>query len=217
MNPISIVPTYWQQSQVCNNIRAVNMFLAFSLYTCLVLLIVLSLGPNCCVNPAIMDAFLCYEPQATSMKNLIHLAQSKHWARFAKNKKLAVHFSTGSIVSNIYQFFWTVVRSGIISKYDYKNSSENSRRYGQPTPPSYNIKSIPKDFPLFLAYGGSDQLSDVTDVKRLIKDLKRHIKDKLVISYIPNYGHADFVIAENANKVLFEPLMSFFKLQWQTA
>ncbi|KAL9682286.1 hypothetical protein QQ045_014081 [Rhodiola kirilowii] len=137
-------------------------------------------GPNCCVNPSVMDIFLKYEPQATSMKNLIHLAQ--------------------------------MIRSGKITKYDYKNFSDNKHHYGQPSPPFYNMKNIPRDFPLFLAYGGSDQLSDVNDVKLLIKDLKTHIKNKLVINYMPNYGHADFVIAENANEVLFKPLMSFFKL-----
>ncbi|KAF8043143.1 hypothetical protein BT93_A1479 [Corymbia citriodora subsp. variegata] len=32
-------------------------------------------GPNCCLNSTIVDVFLDHEPQPTSMKNLIHLAQ----------------------------------------------------------------------------------------------------------------------------------------------
>uniref|UniRef100_A0A7N0RIS0 Lipase n=1 Tax=Kalanchoe fedtschenkoi TaxID=63787 RepID=A0A7N0RIS0_KALFE len=148
------------------NIDCTNLLTAFT-------------GPNCCVKPSVMDKFLAHEPQPTSTKNLIHLAQ--------------------------------MIRSGKIAKYDYKSYADNSRRYGQPTPPLYNLKNIPRDFPLFLAYGGADQLSEVNGVRLLIKDLKRHIRDKLIITYIPNYGHADLVIAENANKLVFDPLMSFFK------
>ncbi|KAF8043144.1 hypothetical protein BT93_A1480 [Corymbia citriodora subsp. variegata] len=32
-------------------------------------------GPNCCLNSTIVDVFLDHEPQPTSTKNLIHLAQ----------------------------------------------------------------------------------------------------------------------------------------------
>ncbi|XP_031498400.1 triacylglycerol lipase 2-like [Nymphaea colorata] len=32
-------------------------------------------GNNCCINPSILDLFLKYEPQSTSTKNIMHLAQ----------------------------------------------------------------------------------------------------------------------------------------------
>lgn len=34
-------------------------------------------GQNCCVNSSMTDKFLEHEPQSTSTKNMIHLAQSK--------------------------------------------------------------------------------------------------------------------------------------------
>ncbi|XP_028794679.1 triacylglycerol lipase 2-like [Neltuma alba] len=34
-------------------------------------------GPNCCINSTRIDVYLDHEPQPTSTKNLIHLAQSK--------------------------------------------------------------------------------------------------------------------------------------------
>jgi lysosomal acid lipase/cholesteryl ester hydrolase len=43
-----------------------------------------------------------------------------------------------------------VIRRGTISKYDY----DNTRHYGQATPPAYDLSTIPNGFPLFLSYGG---------------------------------------------------------------
>lgn len=97
--------------------------------------------------------------------------------------------------------------------YDYGNEDDNMNHYGQPTPPVYNMTRIPNDFPLFLSYGGKDLLSDVEDVKLLLDNLKDHQGDKLVVQFVEEYAHADFVFGENANQVVYDPLMAFFKLQ----
>jgi hypothetical protein len=34
-------------------------------------------GKNCCLNASTVDLFLKNEPQSTSTKNMVHLAQSK--------------------------------------------------------------------------------------------------------------------------------------------
>ena len=96
--------------------------------------------------------------------------------------------------------------------YDYGNIDENMGHYGQPTPPAYNMRSIPKDLPLFLGYGGKDMLADVEDVKSLLNDLKDHDKGKLVVVYRKDYAHADFILGVNANQVVYDPIISFFKL-----
>lgn len=106
----------------------------------------------------------------------------------------------------------TVVRKGTIAKYDYGNIIENIEHYGQATPPTYNMKDIPEDFPLFLSYGGKDTLSDVNDVQVLLDDLRDHQADKLVVQYREEYAHADFIIGSNAHQVVFDPLISFFGL-----
>ena len=105
---------------------------------------------------------------------------------------------------------WIVVRAGNIAKYDYGDESENKAHYGQPTPPLYYMTRIPKDIPLFLSYGGKDTLSDVNDVQLLLENLKDHEKDKLVAQYIDYYAHFDFIMAENANRVVYDPLLAFF-------
>ncbi|KAM7503691.1 hypothetical protein LguiB_002595 [Lonicera macranthoides] len=105
-----------------------------------------------------------------------------------------------------------MVRGGSIEKFDYGNAEENTNHYGQPNPPTYNMSSIPDNLPLYLSYGGADLLSDVKDVKTLLNSLKGHDSDKLVVQFREDYAHADFVFGVNAKQVVYNPLMSFFKL-----
>nr|XP_043626030.1 triacylglycerol lipase 2-like [Erigeron canadensis] len=135
-------------------------------------------GKNCCLKPSIVDIFLDHEPQPSSTKNMMHVAQ--------------------------------MIRQGTIQMYDYNDAGKNRRRYGQPTPPTYNMANIPKNVPLFLSHGGADALSDVEDVKHLLRTLKDHDRNKIVVQYTSGYAHADFVMATNARQVVYEPLMAFF-------
>ncbi|KAL6851522.1 hypothetical protein ACP4OV_020455 [Aristida adscensionis] len=106
-----------------------------------------------------------------------------------------------------------MIRGGTIAKYDYGNAADNTKHYGQATPPAYDVSAIPGDFPLFLSYGGRDSLSDVQDVRHLVQALKPHDGDKLTVQYLDDYAHADFVMAGNARERVYAPLMAFFKLQ----
>ncbi|KAH0760301.1 hypothetical protein KY290_016374 [Solanum tuberosum] len=135
-------------------------------------------GKNCCLNSSTVEIFLNDEPQSTSTKNLVHLAQT--------------------------------VRDGILSKYDY-GSNYNLEHYGETKPPKYNLGNIPRDLPLFLSYGGQDALSDSKDVETLLDYLKFHDVDKLHVQYIKNYAHADFVMATNANDLVYNQIISFFR------
>lgn len=96
--------------------------------------------------------------------------------------------------------------------YDYGNADDNEKHYGQSMPPVYDMGSIPNDFPMYLSYGGADELSDVEDVKTLLESVKDHDPDKLVVQYKEDYAHADFVFAVNAKEVVYDPVMAFFKL-----
>lgn len=138
-------------------------------------------GQNCCLNSSAVSSFLEHEPQSSSTKNMVHLAQ--------------------------------MIRKGTIQMYDYGNADDNNRHYGQPAPPAYDMSSIPNDLPLFFAYGGADALSDVKDIKLLNDSLKDHDGDKLVFQYREDYAHADYVMAVNAKQAVYNPLMTFFRLQ----
>ncbi|KAL6279675.1 hypothetical protein ACE6H2_016556 [Prunus campanulata] len=101
---------------------------------------------------------------------------------------------------------------GTIEMYDYGLPITNMQHYRQPTPPVYNMANILKDVPLFLSYGGRDPLSNVFDVNLLLDNLKDHYKDKLVVQFREDYAHMDFIMAMNANQVVYDPLLSFFRL-----
>ncbi|KAK8925939.1 Triacylglycerol lipase 2 [Platanthera zijinensis] len=105
---------------------------------------------------------------------------------------------------------FTAMRRGVISKYDYDNLVKNLAHYGRPTPPVYDMASIPNDFPVFLGYGKDDVLSDVGDVTQLLGVLHGHDGNDLTVHLVESYAHADFIMAVNANKLVYDPLMDFF-------
>ncbi|KAJ8749265.1 hypothetical protein K2173_018745 [Erythroxylum novogranatense] len=103
-----------------------------------------------------------------------------------------------------------MIKTGDINMYDYGNKDDNMNHYQQPTPPIYDMTNVPKDLPLYLAYGGQDTLADVNDVQVLLGNLKDHDKDKLVIQYVEGYAHVDFVFGVNANQLVYNPMVAFF-------
>ncbi|XP_011651564.1 triacylglycerol lipase 2 isoform X1 [Cucumis sativus] len=136
-------------------------------------------GVNCCLNSSTVELFLKNEPQSTSTKNMVHLAQT--------------------------------VRSGVLAKYNYGNINYNLMHYGEINPPLYNLSSIPHDLAIFISYGGQDALSDVKDVDLLLDHFKLHDVDKLTVHFIQNYAHADYIMGVDANNIVYNPLISFFK------
>ena len=81
--------------------------------------------------------------------------------------------------------------------------------YGVPEPPPYDLRKIPKDFPLFLIYGGQDLLSIREDVHILLNKLRSHrIVREL---YIDNYAHFDFLQGITAKDVVFPDIVGFMQ------
>ena len=99
-----------------------------------------------------------------------------------------------------------------MAKFNYENVIDNMKHYGTPTPPSYDLSSIPTEVPLFISYGAKDFLADVADVQILLDKLKNHAGDKLVVQFVKEYAHGDFILGVDANKVVYSPIMDFFKL-----
>ncbi|KAF2316429.1 hypothetical protein GH714_041770 [Hevea brasiliensis] len=124
-------------------------------------------GKNCCLNASAVDFFLENEPQSTSTKNFVHLAQT--------------------------------VRDGVVAKYNYGNST-NMIRYGTSKPPTYNLSNIPQNLPLFLSYGGQDDLSDTQDVQHLLDNLQSH---DVTVQFVEDFAHADFVFGVNASDIVY--------------
>ncbi|KAM3192512.1 hypothetical protein ACQJBY_069631 [Aegilops geniculata] len=105
-----------------------------------------------------------------------------------------------------------MVRNEGVRRYDYGNAKENMKHYKQPRPPLYNLSSIPTHVPMLLTHGGQDFLGDVPDTRHLLKTLVRnHDSDNIEVQYLPDYAHADFVIAYNAPRLVYEPMVDFFQ------
>ncbi|KAI4348299.1 hypothetical protein L6164_009035 [Bauhinia variegata] len=141
-------------------------------------------GKNCCLNSSTVDLFVMNEPQPTSTKNMVHLAQT--------------------------------VRHGVLAKFNYERPDYNIMHYGEAFPPLYNLSNIPHDLPLFISYGGQDALSDVRDVGNLLDSLKLHDVDKLSVQFIKDYAHADYVMGFNAKDLVYNPIVAFFRRQFDT-
>ncbi|VAI78297.1 unnamed protein product [Triticum turgidum subsp. durum] len=167
-------------------------------------------GPDCCLNKSTTCAFMLHAPQPTSMRNLIHLSQSKN-----RNQKLKFSLvqSSGTMLTFLIPIcMQPVVRSEGVRRYDYGNAKENMKHYKQPHPPLYNLSSIPTHVPMLLTHGGQDFLGDVPDTRHLLKTLVRnHDSDNIEVQYLPDYAHADFVIAYNAPRLVYEPMVDFFQ------
>ena len=99
-----------------------------------------------------------------------------------------------------------MIRKGTFSRYDY-GLLKNLRVYGQRKPPAFDLSRIPKSLPLWMAYGGSDELSDWTDLQHTIKELKS--VPELV--YLENYGHVDFILSMKAKEDVYDPMIKFLK------
>ncbi|XP_038881725.1 triacylglycerol lipase 2 [Benincasa hispida] len=136
-------------------------------------------GRNCCLNSSTIQLFLENEPQSTSTKNMVHLAQT--------------------------------VRTGVLAKYNYGRVDYNLMHYGDIHPPVYNLSNIPHNLPIFISYGGRDALSDVRDVERLLNHFKLHDVDKLAVQFVQKYAHADYIMGVDANSIVYNPLVAFFK------
>ncbi|RHN50615.1 putative triacylglycerol lipase [Medicago truncatula] len=107
------------------------------------------------------------------------------------------------------------VRNGVLTKFDFMLPHLNFWHYRRLTPPIYNLSNIPKNVPIFMSYGGSDALSDVADVKRLLNEhFQNHDANKLSVQFIENYAHADYMFGVNANDLVYNNVTSFFKRKW---
>ncbi|KAK1377586.1 Lipase [Heracleum sosnowskyi] len=138
---------------------------------------ILGTGQNCCFNSSTIELWLKFQPQPTSIKNLVHWSQG--------------------------------VRKPVFSQYDYGDPATNLEHYEVPEPPSYNLKKIPKDLPLFFVYGGHDWLSNRKDVHILLNKLRSYRTFREL--YVDNYAHLDFIQGITSKDVVYPDIISFIR------
>ncbi|KQJ99103.1 triacylglycerol lipase 2 isoform X2 [Brachypodium distachyon] len=107
--------------------------------------------------------------------------------------------------------FAQTFRAGVLTKYDYVSPEVNVENYGQEEPPAYNMSRIPVGFPLFLSYGGQDDLADPADVDLLLADLRRggHSDATMTVQYLDKFAHLDFIFGVCAKDYVYKDVVSF--------
>lgn len=108
--------------------------------------------------------------------------------------------------SFLFRSVFAVIRKGTFSKFDY-GPIRNLIHYGSDVPPAYDVSKIPSEFPLFIAFGGRDTLSDPTDVLKLFGQLSCNVQ----ILYLEDYAHLDFVLSTSASIDLYSFVIEFFR------
>lgn len=99
------------------------------------------------------------------------------------------------------------------AKYDFGSAELNMAKYGQETPPLYDLSKM--TLPTALFYGQHDYLADITDVERLIDELPA---DKIVLkSYLETYAHLDYTWAYDANVNVYAQATDILKEYAQKA
>nr|CAN67585.1 hypothetical protein VITISV_003883 [Vitis vinifera] len=103
-------------------------------------------------------------------------------------------------------FCLAVIRAGTFAKYDY-GIWRNLKHYGQVNPPRFDLNSIPKSLPIWMGYGGSDALADLTDFNHTLTELPSEPE----LLYLENYGHIDFLLSVNAKEDVYDNMIRFFR------
>ncbi|XP_012936122.1 gastric triacylglycerol lipase-like, partial [Aplysia californica] len=92
------------------------------------------------------------------------------------------------------------VKNGVFENYDEGSPEANRKRYGQPTPPAYDLKGF--QLPISVYYGGSDVLVAPGDVEWLLTQIKAEY-----VQRIGHYNHIDFVWAMDAPDTIYSHLI----------
>jgi len=96
------------------------------------------------------------------------------------------------------------VRTDTFQMFDFGHAG-NIKKYGQPTPPVYDLNKFPKNLPTALFTGGIDALADPTDVARL----RQILNDPIEFVYNrPDYGHLDPLVGDDNEKLIYPLILS---------
>ncbi|XP_045584704.2 lipase 3 [Procambarus clarkii] len=117
---------------------------------------------------------------------------------------ILAHFPAGTSVHTV-NHFSQLILAGVFQKYDY-GPEENMIRYGQDTPPLYNLSRVTA--PVGLFWGNTDWLADPEDVARLAEELPN-----VALNFQVNkteFNHLDFGWGIDADKYVYQYILEFF-------
>jgi len=106
------------------------------------------------------------------------------------------HFMSGDSVKQL-QWLSQQIKTGVFKKFDY-GPAGNQQKYGQSTPPLYDLKAI--SVPTAFFYGQKDPLADPSDVARTMRTMNQQYV--IANDNSPGYAHMEFTWGtKNANGI----------------
>ena len=120
------------------------------------------------------------------------------------------HFPAGTSTKNM--IHWVQhIRQQRFGMYDYGHR-ENLLRYGQQTPPEYDLQKFASSgIVISLFFGENDALSTTQDRQHLESLLADFLNDDFQISSIPGYSHVDFMWGRDTHQVFIPKLLKRLK------
>eukprot|EP00794_Sanderia_malayensis_P012755 gene12755-14062_t len=115
------------------------------------------------------------------------------------------HSPAGTSVQNMIHYA-QAYKSKKFMKYDFGKDG-NIEKYGQATPPEYNLANFNVDTVMYSA--GNDWLADPRDVTRLVAGLKKNILDKH--KEIEPWMHLDFIWGMDATELVYNEIIKDMK------
>ncbi|CAJ0582789.1 unnamed protein product, partial [Mesorhabditis spiculigera] len=113
------------------------------------------------------------------------------------------HTPAGTSTSNI--LHWAqMAQSGRTQMFDFGTPEKNRWKYGQETPPYYDISKFDGD--VYIYYGDADWLADVEDVEgTLLKTLPN--ATKRLVTKLHGFNHFDFIYGLRASREIYDDLI----------
>ncbi|KAH8284661.1 hypothetical protein KR018_011152, partial [Drosophila ironensis] len=100
------------------------------------------------------------------------------------------------------QHFGQLINSGMFQQFDYRTPSLNAQKYGQSTPPSYQLANVRLQLQVF--HGSRDVLSSPADVQRLAGELRN---SRIETYQVQGYNHIDFLFAATAPQLVYRRII----------
>jgi len=141
------------------------------------------------MSPALLSDWGDHEPGGTSILNMAH------WAQAMRRTNTPGPTSPSSPPSTCR-----------FTMFDY-GTRENTRRYGQPTPPNYDLGRFPASLPVLLCAGSVDTLATPKDVQWLRLHLGASTNVQSIA--LDGYDHTDYLWSPDAPKTLYPQIIPF--------
>jgi len=110
------------------------------------------------------------------------------------------------VSTQTFAHYGQIIMSRKFQMYDY-GSSKNKDRYGQVTPPQYDVSQI--EVPTYLFWGDDDWLAPPADVEMLIPKLRNVIGK----TFLKKFNHLDFVWGLRATEDVYWPIIKNIREQ----